>query len=130
MYRVWDQINNRWLTDFEDVYLNPDGAVFVAKKGRFGRIKLEKAPVGCTLHHGTGLADMVGMPIFEGDLLEVIDVDGGNSEVGVVAFEFSLGQYIVLIDRTSTWYPLNQDACGKLTRVIGNVFEGRWDKSE
>ena len=121
-YRVYDIERNQWIKD--NVYLNPDGDLFLIKKSIFGRTK---KPVlldsdRYVWHQDIELYDKENNPIFVGDYIKA-EVSEDRSVIGLVCFAQELSAYIILCDDTNEFFTLGSEVCQLITK-IGNVFDG------
>lgn len=130
-FRVYDNEQKKWVKD--DVYLNPDGELFLIKRGLFGTVKvpLELSQDRYIYHRDIGLSDKNGTEVFEGDYIKAVvgKVDENNEdsedkiEIGLVVYAAELSAYIILCVDSDTFYTLGSSTC-EYIEVIGNVFDG------
>lgn len=121
-YRVYDIESNQWIKD--NVYLNPDGNLFLIKKSIFGRTK---KPIlldsdRYVYHDDIELYDREGNPIFVGDYIKA-EVSEDRSVIGLVCFAQELSAYIILCDDTNEFFTLGSEVTEHIEK-IGNVFDG------
>ena len=69
VYRVFNTEEYKWVKD--NIYMNPDGELFIIKQSLFGMVKI---PVALSYekyiyHKSIGLYDKDGLLVFEGDYL-------------------------------------------------------------
>lgn len=131
VYRVYDTVDKKWIKD--DIYLNPNGELFLIKQAMFGMVKVPLALDAnrYIYHKDIGLTDRAGKEVFEGDYLKAvvgkIDENDENSEdkieIGMVVFAHELSAYIILCTDSDVFYTLGSSTCEHI-EVIGNVFDG------
>ena len=130
-YRVYDVEQEKWVKN--NVYLNPDGELFLIKKSIFGMVKIPLAlsPERYIYHEDIGLADRTGRDVFEGDYIRAVvgkvDENDENSEdkveIGLVTYAHELSAYIILCVDNNVFYTLGSETT-EFIEVIGNVFDG------
>lgn len=125
MYRVYDIEAKEWVKD--NVYLNPDGDLFLIEPSKFGKMKkpvllLEDKYI---CHRTIELSDKNGKDVFVGDFIKA-QVEENMSVIGLVCYAHDLSAYIILCD-DNTWYTLGSQVC-ELIEIIGNVFDGYENK--
>lgn len=131
VYRVYDAVEKKWIKD--NVYLSPDGELFLIKQAMFGWVKvpLELSDDRYIYHKDIGLIDKVGKEVYEGDYIKAVvgkvDENDENSEdkieIGLVSYAYELSAYIILCVDSDTFYTLGSSTC-EFIEVIGNVFDG------
>ena len=121
-YRVYDIERNQWIKD--NVYLNPDGDLFLIKKSIFGRTKkpilLESDRY--VWHQDIELYDKNNNMVYIGDYIKA-QVEENRSVIGLVAYAHEMSAYIILCDDTNEFFTLGSNVC-ELIEIIGNVFDG------
>lgn len=122
MFRVYDTQECEWIRD--NIYLNPDGNLFLIKKSIFGRTK---KPIlldsdRYMYHNDIELYDRENNLIFVGDYIKA-EVSEDRSVIGLVCFAQELSAYIILCDDTNEFFTLGSEVCQLITK-IGNVFDG------
>ena len=121
-YRVYDIERNQWIKD--NVYLNPDGDLFLIKKSIFGRTKkpilLESDRY--VWHQDIELYDKDNNLVYIGDYIKA-QVAEDRSVIGLVAYAHEMSAYIILCDETNEFFTLGSQVCDRI-EVIGNVFDG------
>lgn len=130
-YRVYDTEKKEWVKD--NIYLNPEGELFLIKKSVFGAVKIPLALSSdrYIYHEDIGLTDKVGKEVFEGDYIRAVvgkvDENDENSEdkveIGLVTYAHELSAYIILCVDNDTFYTLGSSVC-EFIEVIGNIFDG------
>lgn len=122
MFRVYDTQACEWIRD--NIYLNPDGNLFLIKKSIFGKPKklvlLDSDRY--VWHQDIELYDKENNPIFVGDYIRA-EVSEDRSVIGLVCFAQELSAYIILCDDTNEFFTLGSEVCQLITK-IGNVFDG------
>ena len=120
-YRIYDIERNQWIKD--NVYLNPDGDLFLIKKSIFGRTKkpilLESDRY--IYHNDIELYDKDNNLVCIGDYIKA-QVEENRSVIGLVTYEHEISAYIILCD-DNKFYTLGSNVC-ELIEIIGNVFDG------
>lgn len=121
-YRVYDNEDKCWIKD--NVYLNPDGDLFLIKQSLFGAVKtpLLLDVDRYTYHKDIGLQDRNGEEIYEGDYL-LARVDEDKSVIGLVSFVNDLSAYVILCTDSDEFYTLGSEVC-EFIEIVGNVFDG------
>lgn len=122
MYRVYDNEKKCWIKD--NVYLSPDGELFLIKRSAFGWTKLPLAlsQERYIYHKAIDLWDKNEKQVFEGDYIQA-QVDKDKSVIGMVVFAQELSAYVILCVDSDEFYTLGSDVMD-LIQVIGNVFDG------
>lgn len=121
MFRVYDNITNQWIKD--NVYLNPDGDLFLIKKSIFGRTK-KPALLDSdryVWHQDIELYDKNNNMVYIGDYIKA-QVEENRSVIGLVTYAHEMSAYIILCD-DNKFYTLGSNVC-ELIEIIGNVFDG------
>ena len=122
MFRVFNTEANEWIKD--DVYLNPDGDLFLIKKFIFGKsqkpILLESDKY--VYHNDIELYDKHNNLVYIGDYIKA-KVAEDKSVIGLVTYAHEMSSYIILCDETNEFFTLGSEVC-ELIEVIGNVFDG------
>jgi hypothetical protein len=121
-YRVYDTQACEWIKD--NIYLNPDGDLFLIKKSIFGRTKktvlLESDRY--VWHQDIELYDKNNNMVYIGDYIKA-QVEENRSVIGLVAYAHEMSAYIILCDDTNEFFTLGSNVC-ELIEIIGNVFDG------
>lgn len=122
MYRVYDFEKRKWIKD--NVYLNPNGELFLVKRSAFSWIKVPLAlsPERYVYHKAIDLQDRKGYEVFEGDYIKA-QVEEDRSVIGIVVFAQELSAYVILCEETNEFFTLGTDVCKHIEK-IGNVFDG------
>lgn len=120
-YRVFDTEMNQWIKD--DVYLNPDGDLFLIKKSIFGRTK---KPVlldsdRYAWHQDIELYDRENNLVYIGDYVKA-QITEDKSAIGLVCYAHDMSAYIILCD-DNIFYTLGSEVT-EFIQIIGNVFDG------
>lgn len=120
-YRVFDTETNQWVK--ENVYLNPDGELFLIKQSMFGWVKvpLELSQDRYVYHLDVGLYDKNNSLVYEGDYI-LADINENKKVIGLVTYAHEMSAYIILCD-DNMFYTLGSNVC-ELIEIIGNVFDG------
>ena len=121
-YRVYDTKKKFWLKD--NIYLNPDGELFLIKKSMFGMVKVPLAlsQDRYIYHKAIDLWDKNQRQVYEGDYIQA-QVSEDKSVVGLVAFAVELSSWVILCVDSDEFYTLGSDVSSEI-EVIGNVFDG------
>ena len=121
-YRVYDNEKKCWVKD--DIYLNPNGELFLVKRSAFGLIKLPLAlsQERYMYHRAIDLWDKNDVQVHEGDYIQAW-VEEDKSVIGLVAFAHELSAYIILCVDSETFYTLGSEVTKRI-QVVGNVFDG------
>lgn len=117
MYRVYDNQAKSWVKD--NIYLSPNGDLYIAKKTLFGERLEMVSDRRYTKHRSIGLRDGNNVGIYEGDICYIESLDA----TGVVTYITEHASYYLLDNKHYKYYPLHEARCRQL-RVIGNVFDG------
>lgn len=121
-YRVYDNEQKKWVKD--NIYLSPDGELFLIKKSLFGMVKvpLTLSQDRYIYHRAIDLYDRNKKQVYEGDYI-LAQVAEDKSVVGLVAFAHELSAYVILCVDSDEFYTLGTEVCEHIG-VIGNVFDG------
>ena len=121
MFRVFDTEKREWVR--HNVYLNPNGDLFLIKQSLFGMVKVPLAlsPDRYIYHRDIGLTDKNQKEVFEGDYIRA-QVTEDRSVVGLVAFAVELSAWVILCVDSDEFYTLGSETC-EFIEVIGNVFD-------
>ena len=122
MFRVYDTQACEWIRD--NIYLNPDGDLFLIKKSIFGRTK---KPILLELdryiyHNDIELYDKNNNMVYIGDYIKA-QVEENRSVIGLVTYAHEMSAYIILCDETNEFFTLGSNVC-ELIEIVGNVFDG------
>ena len=122
MFRVYDTEMCEWVKD--NVYLNPDGDLFLIKKSIFGKPKkfILLEPDRYVYHNDIELYDMNNNLVCVGDYIKA-KVSEDRSVVGLVVFAEELSAYIILCEDTDEFFTLGSEVT-EFIQIIGNVFDG------
>jgi hypothetical protein len=121
MFRVYDKDKKEWAKD--DIYLSPDGELFLVKFPLIGRPKLSKLSQERYVYHdATELFDKEGVQVFEGDYIQC-QVEEDKSVIGMVTYVPQMAAYVTLCVDSDEFYTLGIDY-KDLIKVVGNVFDG------
>lgn len=121
-YRVFNMVTNEWVN--EDVYMSPNGRLFLIKHSMFGRVK---TPIELSLeeyiyHVDIGICDKHNNLVFEGDYVLARTTDGKEA-IGVVCYADNFSAYIILCEDGVGYFTLGHEVA-EFIEVIGNVFDG------
>lgn len=121
MFRVFDTESHEWVND--NVYLNPNGELFLIKQSVFGWVKvpLELSQDRYVYHVDIGLYDKNDSLVYEGDYI-LAELAENRSVVGLVAYVHEISAYVILCD-DDMFYTLGSNVCDHI-EIIGNVFDG------
>ena len=122
MYRVYDNEKKCWIKD--NVYLSPDGELFLIKRSAFGWTKLPLAlsQERYIYHKAIDLWDKNQNQIYEGDYIQA-KVDENKTVIGLVAFAQELSAYVILCVDSDEFFTLGSETM-EFIQIIGNVFDG------
>lgn len=122
VYRVYDSELKKWVKD--NIYLNPDGELFLIKQTLFGTVKIPLAlsQDRYIYHQDINLYDKDGVLVYEGDYI-LARVTEDKEVIGLVAFAHELSAYVILCVDSDEFYTLGSNVSSEIT-VIGNVFDG------
>lgn len=120
--RVYDNEQKKWVKD--NVYLSPDGELFLIKQSLFGMVKVPLALDSdrYICHKDINLYDKNGVLVYEGDYI-CARVAEDKEEIGLVAYAHELSAYIILCVDSDTFYTLGSNVSEEIS-VVGNVFDG------
>lgn len=121
-YRVYDNEKKEWVKD--NIYLSPDGELFLIKRSTFGWTKLPLAlsQERYVYHKAIDLWDKNDVQVYEGDYIQA-QVGEDKSVIGIVAFARELSSYVILCVDSDEFYTLGSEVT-KFIQVVGNVFDG------
>lgn len=121
-YRVFDTEKQRWLKD--NIYLNPNGELFLIKKSIFGMVKVPLAlsQDRYVYHRDINLYDKNEVLVYEGDYIRA-SVAEDKEVIGLVCYAHELSAYIILCVHSDEFYTLGSETT-EYIEVIGNVFDG------
>lgn len=121
-YRVYDNESKCWVKD--NIYLNPEGELFLIKRSAFGWTKLPLAlsQDRYVYHKAIDLWDKNNVQVHEGDYIQA-KIDEDKSVIGLVVFAHELSAYIILCVDSDTFYTLGNEVTEHI-QVVGNVFDG------
>ena len=122
-YRVYDNEKKCWVK--ENVYLTPEGELFLIKRSVFGWTKLPlilSQEERYVYHRAIDLWDKNQELIYEGDYIKA-QVDENKIVVGLVAYAHELSAYVILCVDSDEFYTLGSEVCEYIEK-IGNVFDG------
>ena len=124
-YRVYDTEKNLWLKD--NIYLNPNGDLFLIKKSVLGTVKVPLAlsQDRYIYHEAIDLWDKNQRQVHEGDYIKA-QVSEDKSVIGLVAFATELSAWVILCVDSDEFFTLGSETT-EYIEVIGNVFDG-YDK--
>lgn len=121
-YRVYDIETNKWIKD--DIYLSPDGELFLIKQSLFGWVK---EPVlldsdRYVWHQDIGLYDKENNLLYIGDYVRA-QVEEDRFVIGVVICAQDPTAYTILCEEIEECFILGSGVC-QFVEKIGNVFDG------
>lgn len=122
MYRVWDNIEKRWVKD--GIFLSPlpNSDLYVLKKNFLGKDKLTLAlDDRYIIHKSIDLYDKDSNEVFEGDIIEA-QISDDKTVTGIVTYATEWSAYIVLCFDPDEFYVLGTSICDFI-KVVGNVFD-------
>jgi len=121
-YRVYDNEQKKWIKD--NIYLNPEGELFLIKKSVFGAVKVPLAlsQDRYVYHKAIDLWDKNQKQVHEGDYI-LAQVSEDKSVIGLVAFAVELSAWVILCVNSDEFYTLGSETT-EFIEVIGNVFDG------
>lgn len=121
-YRVYDNELKKWLKD--NIYLSPDGELFLIKKSLFGMVKVPLAlsQDRYIYHKKIDLLDKNKKEIYEGDYIKA-QVGDDKSVIGLVAFAEELSAWVILCVDSDEFFTLGSEVT-EYIEEIGNVFDG------
>ena len=128
-YRIWDRVDERWLTHKDRVFINPDGEV--VKVNKFGHIK-KLNQQRYLVHYDVSLTDVNNKLLYEGDFVKLYEPlstdDNKKSEtkeekelIYTVGFIPQIYSYVLFNISNPTQVIFLQD--GFKVEIIGNVFD-------
>ena len=122
MFRVYDTEKKQWLKN--NVYLSPDGELFLIKQSLFGMVKvpLILSPDRYICHKDIILYDKENVLVYEGDYIRARVADD-KTVIGIVTYAHELSAYVILCVDSDEFYTLGSDVSSEI-EVIGNVFDG------
>lgn len=122
MFRVYNNNEGKWIK--KNIYLNPNGELFLIKQSLFGMVKVPLAlsPDIYTYHRDINLYDKNQNLVYEGDYVRA-RVAEDKEEIGLVTYAHELSAYVILCVNNDTFYTLGSNVSSEI-EVIGNVFDG------
>ena len=121
MFRVYNAEKKQWVKD--DIYLNPNGELFLIKQSLFGWIKVPMVLDDKYVYHrDIDLYDKNQNLVFEGDYIRA-RIAEDKEEIGLVSYAHELSAYVILCVDSDTFYTLGSETT-EFIEVIGNVFDG------
>lgn len=122
VYRVFDTEKRKWVKD--NIYMNPNGDLFLIKQSLFGMIKVPLALDSdrYVYHKAVDLWDKNGVLVFEGDRIRA-QVSEDRQVAGIVAYAHELSAYVMLCVECDEFFTLGSETT-EFIEVIGNVFDG------
>lgn len=122
MFRVYDTERKEWLK--KNIYLSPDGELFLIKQSLFGMVKVPLAlsPARYICHKDIILYDKENILVYEGDYIKAKVADD-KEVIGVVVYAHELSSYVILCVNSDEFYTLGSETTDYI-KVIGNVFDG------
>lgn len=122
MFRVYNNKERKWVK--KNVYLSPNGELFLIKQSLFGMVKvpLTLSSHIYTYHRDINLYDKDGMLVYEGDYI-LAKVAEDKEVVGFVVYAHELSAYVILCVDSDEFYTLGSETT-EFIKVIGNVFDG------
>ena len=121
-YRVYDTEKKKWVKD--NIFLSPDGELFLIKKSMFGMVKVPLAlsQDRYIYHKAIDLWDKNKKQVYEGDYIKA-NVGEDRFMIGLVAFAHEFSSYVILCVDSDEFYTLGSQVC-ELIEVVGNTFDG------
>lgn len=117
MYKIYDTNEKSWVKD--NVYLAPNGDIYIAKKTLFGTEKLSLVSSQRYISlNNIRIFDKNSKPIFEGDICKIEAVNA----IGVVGYTEEHASYYLFDYNNSKYYSLGFDK-GKEIEIIGNMLD-------
>lgn len=122
MFRVYDNKERKWIK--KNVYLSPNGDLYMIKQSLFGMVKIPLALDAnrYIYHRDINLYDKDGRPVFEGDYI-LAKVAEDKEVIGFVVYAHELSAYVILCVDSDEFYTLGSETT-EFIKVIGNVFDG------
>lgn len=122
MFRVYNTEEKKWVKN--NIYLSPDGELFLIKKSVFGTVKVPLALSAdkYVYHRDINLYDKDGELVYEGDYIRA-SVAEDKEVIGVVAFAIELSAYVILCVDSDEFYTLGSETT-EFIKIVGNVFDG------
>ena len=121
-YRVYDNEKKCWIND--NIYLSPNGELFLIKRSALGWTKLPLAlsQDRYIYHKAIDLWDKENVQVYEGDYIQA-QVNEDKLVIGLVAFAHELSSYVILCVGSDEFYTLGSEVT-EFIQVVGNVFDG------
>ena len=128
MYRVYNTESKEWIK--ENVYMSPNGDLYILKNSFFGNAKMELLPNDgkYICHKDIELYDKENVLVYEGDYIEA-KVSENETVIGLVVYAHEMSSYVILCTESDTFYTLGQEVC-EFIKKIGNVFDGYEDSKD
>lgn len=122
MFRVYDNYKKAWIKN--NVYLSPNGELFLIERSAFGWTKppIALSPERYVYNRAIDLFDKNNVQVFEGDYIQA-NVSEDKTVVGLVAFAHELSSYVILCVDSDEFYTLGSEVT-EFIQVVGNVFDG------
>lgn len=118
MFRVYDTEKNKWIHD--NIYLSHNGDLIKFNNKFIGNKTKMLSDNRFVIQVSIGMNDKNNCLIYEGDICESTD-----GKIGVITYSTDVAAYIFLDYKTSRYYPLGDEICSKILKIIGNVFDNK-----
>lgn len=121
-FKIWDKQTRTYLDD-KSYFINSDGEVLFV--GFLGDI-IHESKDNLIIQRSTGLVDLYGNPIFEGDLVQLY-YHHANITANEYEIKYSMGRWMLDDERDLTQFWFDNTKFGDVCRVVktGNVLLSR-----
>ena len=122
MFRVYDNEKKEWVK--ENIYLNPNGDLFLIKQSLFGMVKVPLALDAnrYIYHKAIDLWDKNQKQVHEGDYIEA-EVADDRVVIGLVSYAHEHSANEIMSVDSDEFFTLGSETT-EYIEVIGNVFDG------
>lgn len=115
-FRAWHEAS-KTMFDWDDISLNGrNNCVIHVSEGVFTTRKIDDNSVNLIQY--TGISDINGYSIYEGDIVRATITDHGSKIEAIAVIVFKKGQFTTSNGEVNTWV-------SKKIEVIGNIYQNK-----